>query len=225
MPHRVDASSPEHPAQRLPYDVVRGSPPPSMHTHSPAPSNGEWSGNPSALTVSPTPPGYAAHGSPYAPPMYAPPPPPPGFAGQGYYNAPGPSYHHHHHHNPYHPPPPPTPYHGHYADWQPQAQAQGQQQQQQGYPLAGPGAQAPDMSIVYTDDSATRLSERVRRKCFNCTTTEASTWRKSTLALGKVLCNKCGLYERTHQRPRPSNKDMYRASGAASRERGPLASA
>ncbi|KAG6888937.1 hypothetical protein C0992_007050 [Termitomyces sp. T32_za158] len=56
---------------------------------------------------------------------------------------------------------------------------------------------------VFTDDAATKLSERVRRRCFNCCTTDTSTWRRSNLSPGKVLCNKCGLFERTHSRPRP----------------------
>ncbi|KAI0083155.1 hypothetical protein BDY19DRAFT_900722, partial [Irpex rosettiformis] len=57
--------------------------------------------------------------------------------------------------------------------------------------------------IVHTDDAATKLNDRVRRKCFNCRTTDTSTWRRSSLTPGKVLCNKCGLFERTHSRPRP----------------------
>ncbi|KAF8996466.1 hypothetical protein BDZ89DRAFT_908428, partial [Hymenopellis radicata] len=55
----------------------------------------------------------------------------------------------------------------------------------------------------YTDDSSTKLTDRVRRRCFNCYTTDTSTWRRSTLTPGKVLCNKCGLFERTHRRQRP----------------------
>ncbi|KAJ7618078.1 hypothetical protein FB45DRAFT_688270, partial [Roridomyces roridus] len=55
----------------------------------------------------------------------------------------------------------------------------------------------------FTDDVATKLSDTVRRKCFNCRTIETSTWRRSNISPGKVLCNKCGLYERTHQRSRP----------------------
>ncbi|KAL6297929.1 hypothetical protein BKA93DRAFT_820610 [Sparassis latifolia] len=57
--------------------------------------------------------------------------------------------------------------------------------------------------IVHTDDAGTKLSDRVRRKCYNCRTTDTSTWRRSSLTPGKVLCNKCGLFERTHSRPRP----------------------
>ncbi|KAI0741754.1 hypothetical protein C8Q80DRAFT_154274 [Daedaleopsis nitida] len=57
--------------------------------------------------------------------------------------------------------------------------------------------------IIHTDDASTKLSDRVRRKCYNCRTTDTSTWRRSSLTPGKVLCNKCGLFERTHSRPRP----------------------
>ncbi|KAJ7134161.1 hypothetical protein C8R46DRAFT_923381, partial [Mycena filopes] len=59
------------------------------------------------------------------------------------------------------------------------------------------------IAVIHTDDAATKLSDRVRRRCFNCCTTETSTWRRSNLSPGKVLCNKCGLFERTHSRPRP----------------------
>ncbi|KAJ7574568.1 hypothetical protein C8J56DRAFT_978612 [Mycena floridula] len=58
-------------------------------------------------------------------------------------------------------------------------------------------------NVVYTDDATTKLSDRVRRRCFNCSTTDTSTWRRSNLNVGKVLCNKCGLFERTHARSRP----------------------
>ncbi|KAF7291407.1 GATA-type domain-containing protein [Mycena indigotica] len=57
--------------------------------------------------------------------------------------------------------------------------------------------------VVTTDDVAAKLGPLVRRRCFNCCTTDTSTWRRSTLSPGKVLCNKCGLFERTHSRPRP----------------------
>jgi len=67
------------------------------------------------------------------------------------------------------------------------------------YPLPG----QTNVSVVHTDDASTKLSDRVRRRCFNCRTTDTSTWRRSNLSPGKVLCNKCGLFERTHSRPRP----------------------
>ncbi|KAF9261805.1 hypothetical protein L218DRAFT_869250, partial [Marasmius fiardii PR-910] len=68
---------------------------------------------------------------------------------------------------------------------------------------AYPSGGTPMGEIVYTEDAATKLSDRVRRRCFNCYTTDTSTWRRSNLNPGKVLCNKCGLFERTHSRPRP----------------------
>ncbi|OAX33817.1 hypothetical protein K503DRAFT_775190 [Rhizopogon vinicolor AM-OR11-026] len=52
-------------------------------------------------------------------------------------------------------------------------------------------------SVIYTDDASTKLSDRVHRRCFNCCTTNSSTWRRSVSSPGKVLCNKCGLHQRT----------------------------
>jgi len=57
--------------------------------------------------------------------------------------------------------------------------------------------------ISFTDEANTKLSNRIRRRCFNCKATETSTWRRSVLSPGKLLCNKCGLFERTHAIPRP----------------------
>lgn len=85
------------------------------------------------------------------------------------------------------------------------------QYQPGGYPIPG----QMGVPIQFTDDAATKLSDRVRRRCFNCCTTDTSTWRRSNLNHGKVLCNKCGLFERTHSRPRP---DQF------PHKRGPLAS-
>ncbi|KAJ7447645.1 hypothetical protein FB451DRAFT_1147865 [Mycena latifolia] len=70
--------------------------------------------------------------------------------------------------------------------------------------------------VVYTDDAATKLSDRVRRRCFNCSTMDTSTWRRSNLSPGKVLCNKCGLFERTHSRPRPEQFPHKRGQLASS---------
>ncbi|TEB37030.1 hypothetical protein FA13DRAFT_1570446, partial [Coprinellus micaceus] len=68
---------------------------------------------------------------------------------------------------------------------------------------AASGVGGGPVQVIHTDDAATKLSDRVRRRCFNCCTTDTSTWRRSNLSPGKVLCNKCGLFERTHSRPRP----------------------
>lgn len=42
--------------------------------------------------------------------------------------------------------------------------------------------------VLYTEDAATKLSNRVRRRCFNCFTTNTSTWRRSSLNPGKMVC-------------------------------------
>ncbi|KAJ7616920.1 hypothetical protein DFH06DRAFT_1012627 [Mycena polygramma] len=70
--------------------------------------------------------------------------------------------------------------------------------------------------VVHTDDAGTKLSNSVRRRCFNCCTTETSTWRRSNLSPGKVLCNKCGLFERTHSRARPEQFPHKRGPPASS---------
>ncbi|KAF8517200.1 hypothetical protein BU17DRAFT_31414, partial [Hysterangium stoloniferum] len=56
---------------------------------------------------------------------------------------------------------------------------------------------------LYTDDATTKLGSYIRRRCFNCHTPDSAAWRRSSMHPGKVLCNKCGLYERTHQKDRP----------------------
>ncbi|KAF8151179.1 hypothetical protein K438DRAFT_1623945 [Mycena galopus ATCC 62051] len=70
-------------------------------------------------------------------------------------------------------------------------------------PGGGPSGTSGVIEGVHTDEAAPMLSDRVRRRCFNCRTTENKTWRRSILSPGKVLCNKCGLFERSHSRPRP----------------------
>ncbi|KZP31956.1 hypothetical protein FIBSPDRAFT_723725, partial [Athelia psychrophila] len=42
----------------------------------------------------------------------------------------------------------------------------------------------------------------LRQRRFNCHMTEPPSWRRSTLNLGKIVCNKCGLSgsTRTHLR-------------------------
>jgi GATA-binding protein len=65
--------------------------------------------------------------------------------------------------------------------------------------------------IQYTDDAASKETQYLRRRCFNCHTTEPPSWRRSTLNPGKIVCNKCGLYERTHLRARPLRFDELRS--------------
>ncbi|EGO27938.1 hypothetical protein SERLADRAFT_414154 [Serpula lacrymans var. lacrymans S7.9] len=69
--------------------------------------------------------------------------------------------------------------------------------------------------VQHTDDAASKETQYLRRRCFNCHTTEPPSWRRSTLNPGKIVCNKCGLYERTHLRPRPLRFDELRAGNKA----------
>jgi GATA-binding protein len=71
------------------------------------------------------------------------------------------------------------------------------------------------LPIQHTDDAASKETQYLRRRCFNCHTTEPPSWRRSTLNPGKIVCNKCGLYERTHLRPRPLRFDELRAGNKA----------
>jgi len=48
-----------------------------------------------------------------------------------------------------------------------------------------PGQQ--HFNAIYTDDATTKLNDRIRRRCFNCCTTDTSTWRRSSLNPGKVV--------------------------------------
>ncbi|KAJ7931849.1 hypothetical protein B0H13DRAFT_1593800, partial [Mycena leptocephala] len=41
--------------------------------------------------------------------------------------------------------------------------------------------------VVHTDEAATKLSDRVRRRCFNWCATDTSTWWRSNLFPGKVV--------------------------------------
>lgn len=42
--------------------------------------------------------------------------------------------------------------------------------------------------IFYTEDADVKLTHRMRRQCFNCKATETSTWRRSLLSAGKMVC-------------------------------------
>lgn len=57
-----------------------------------------------------------------------------------------------------------------------------------GLSMSYPGMpMSSNISVVYTEDAATKLSDRVRRRCFNCCTSDTSTWRRSNLSPGKVV--------------------------------------
>jgi GATA-binding protein, other eukaryote len=77
-----------------------------------------------------------------------------------------------------------------------------------GLPFVSPHTGLP---VQHTDDAASKETQYLRRRCFNCHTTEPPSWRRSTLNPGKIVCNKCGLYERTHLRARPLRFDELRA--------------
>ena len=76
------------------------------------------------------------------------------------------------------------------------------------------------LPVQHTDDAASKETQYLRRRCFNCHTTEPPSWRRSTLNPGKIVCNKCGLYERTHLRPRPLRFDELRAGNKARKQQG-----
>ncbi|KAJ7167723.1 hypothetical protein C8R46DRAFT_255815 [Mycena filopes] len=80
----------------------------------------------------------------------------------------------------------------------------------------GAGGFAPHgLPVQHTDDAASKETQYLRRRCYNCHTTEPPSWRRSTLNPGKIVCNKCGLYERTHLRARPLRFDELRAGNKA----------
>ncbi|KAF7354129.1 GATA type zinc finger protein asd-4 [Mycena venus] len=237
----ASASAQPQPAyqRRSPYDRPRGGASPPPHTSSPTPSIDR--SNVSTPPVPGAPPQQAGRHSPAGPPpqqhhqyapydmsrgypggyMYAPPPPPPAQ----YHPHPDERGHGHPYGDHYAPQPYPIA-HGGYVPYPlpgtvmsaPPMGPSG------GVGLGGPGGRygtwgrrggSMPIAVVHTDDAATKLSDRVRRRCFNCCTTDTSTWRRSNLSPGKVLCNKCGLFERTHSRPRPEQFPH---------KRGPLAS-
>ncbi|KAF7345097.1 hypothetical protein MVEN_01673400 [Mycena venus] len=75
------------------------------------------------------------------------------------------------------------------------------------------------LPVTFTHDTSDCKgpTQYLRRQCFNCLTTEPPSWRRSTLNPGKIVCNKCGLYERTHLRPRPLRFDELRSRKVSKR--------
>jgi hypothetical protein len=53
--------------------------------------------------------------------------------------------------------------------------------------------------IAYTDEANTKISNRLRRRCFNCKATETSTWRRSVLSAGKLVGHQ-GYYFKTEHK-------------------------
>ncbi|KAJ7682098.1 hypothetical protein DFH06DRAFT_1119418 [Mycena polygramma] len=92
------------------------------------------------------------------------------------------------------------------------------------HPYQLPGGYAPHgLPVQHTDDAASKETQYLRRRCYNCHTTEPPSWRRSTLNPGKIVCNKCGLYERTHLRARPLRFDELRAGNKARGGKGKVA--
>ncbi len=50
--------------------------------------------------------------------------------------------------------------------------------------------------ISYTDEANSKISNRLRRRCFNCKASETSTWRRSVLCPGKLVGHQGYLIER-----------------------------
>ncbi|KAI0258910.1 hypothetical protein BC834DRAFT_974684 [Gloeopeniophorella convolvens] len=67
-------------------------------------------------------------------------------------------------------------------------------------------------AVMYTDDARVKTGHNIRRKCSNCSATETVSWRRSQLTQGRMVCNKCGLYERTHGEHRPAEIPRSRVS-------------
>ena len=43
------------------------------------------------------------------------------------------------------------------------------------------------LPVMHTDDAASKETQYLRRRCFNCHTTEPPSWRRSTLNPGKIV--------------------------------------
>ncbi|KAK1924489.1 hypothetical protein DB88DRAFT_289661 [Papiliotrema laurentii] len=62
-------------------------------------------------------------------------------------------------------------------------------------------------NITYTTDAEVKQTPELKRMCYNCGSKSPPSWRKSVLNDGRILCNKCGIFERTHRRARPPQND------------------
>ncbi|GJJ10873.1 hypothetical protein Clacol_005101 [Clathrus columnatus] len=74
-------------------------------------------------------------------------------------------------------------------------------------PVLGMGLEDIDENeIEFTSRQDTKPTRLLRRQCYNCRTwRDVSAWRRSVMAPGHIVCNKCGLYEKAHKRSRPLN--------------------
>ncbi|CAK5266867.1 unnamed protein product [Mycena citricolor] len=88
-------------------------------------------------------------------------------------------------------------------------------------PPAPTVALSPDLRHL-SDDSCSR-GPSVTRCCANCATIgPCKAWRKSVLHIGKILCNKCGLYERKHKSPRPVDLEHHKGHRSRANELGAM---
>lgn len=96
-------------------------------------------------------------------------------------------------------------------------------------PYASPEQNGTQTSPQNQPQTATPLSETtveqrprpseiqpLGQACSNCGTTRTPLWRRSPQ--GNVICNACGLYQKTRNAPRPTN---FKRSGATSKPKSP----
>ncbi|KAK8858933.1 hypothetical protein IAR55_003164 [Kwoniella newhampshirensis] len=63
--------------------------------------------------------------------------------------------------------------------------------------------------ITYTTDAEVSQTDRIKRRCYSCDETKAKTWRRSRIHPGRILCNRCGLYEAEYGVDRPLDLDTH----------------
>nr|XP_031858038.1 uncharacterized protein CI109_006572 [Kwoniella shandongensis]KAA5525110.1 hypothetical protein CI109_006572 [Kwoniella shandongensis] len=64
--------------------------------------------------------------------------------------------------------------------------------------------------ITYTTDADVKQNALVKRRCFNCDQKDSPSWRKSREHPGRILCNRCGLYESQYGHDRPLDLEKHR---------------
>ncbi|KAF8209720.1 hypothetical protein K438DRAFT_1810260 [Mycena galopus ATCC 62051] len=133
--------------------------------------------------------------------IYAPPPPPHQYHPHPHDNR---GHYDHGHGGPQYAPPPPFPsFDGGYMPYPLTSGPMQTSHPAQRMPPPPPGI---GIQVVHTDDAATKLSDRVCRRCFNCCTTDTSTWRRSNLSQSKAVC--LVSFFRRRARPRSSSNRL-----------------
>lgn len=59
--------------------------------------------------------------------------------------------------------------------------------------------------LLFTDAADAKTTDKLKRMCFTCRGIDPPSWRRSTLYMEKILCNRCGIFERAHGKPRPTD--------------------